>query len=133
MTTAQLIAAIGRLRPLAVYGWPDGATSMDDIDWRDERPKPTQAEIDQVAALPVVPPQVTRRQARQALLLAGLLDAVQPAIDGLADPMQRRLMQIEWDDAQSFDRHRPSLLALAARIGLSDSQLDALFVQAAAL
>lgn len=81
----------------------------------------------------LVPAKVTRRQARQALLIAGLLDDVQPAINAIADPMQRGLAQIEWDDAQEFDRHRPLLMQLATALGLDDEALDNLFIQAGAL
>lgn len=44
---------------------------------------------------PRVPSKVTRRQARQALAMAGLLNKVQPAIDAIPDPLQRQLAQIE--------------------------------------
>ncbi len=84
-------------------------------------------------APPVVPQVVTRRQARQALLLADKLQLVQPAIDAIADPLQRGLLQIEWDDSQTFERQRPTLIALATALGMDDAELDALFTQAAAL
>ena len=80
-----------------------------------------------------VPQTVTRRQARQALLLVGLLDNVQPAIDSIADPVQRSMAQIEWDDSQQFERKRPLLIALAAALGLGEEALDNLFIQAAQL
>lgn len=80
-----------------------------------------------------VPQQVTRRQARQALLRAGLLGNVQPAIDAIEDATQRGLAQIEWDDSQVFERQRPLLIALAAAIGLDSDDLDELFVTAATL
>lgn len=80
-----------------------------------------------------VPQKVTRRQARQALLLDGRLDDVQPAIDGIQDPVQRRLAQIEWDDSQDFERQRPLLIQLGSAIGYDDAGLDRLFTQAAGL
>ena len=80
-----------------------------------------------------VPQTVTRRQARQALLLAGLLDNVQPAIDSIEEPVQRSMAQIEWDDSQQFERKRPLLIALAAALGLGEEALDNLFIQAAQL
>lgn len=83
--------------------------------------------------LPVVPSSVTRRQARQALLLAGLLDQVQIAIDAILDPVQRGMLQIEWDDGQTFDRDRSTVLTIGAALGLDDAGLDGLFIQAAAL
>jgi hypothetical protein len=81
----------------------------------------------------VVPQSVTRRQARQALLMAGKLADVQPAIDAITDPVQRGLLQIEWDDSLNFDRSRPALIALAAAIGIDSAQLDTLFITAGSL
>jgi hypothetical protein len=80
-----------------------------------------------------VPQTVTRRQGKQALVLNGKLDLVQPAIDAIADPAQRAMIQIEWDDSQEFERTRPSVIAIGTAIGLSSSQLDELFVLAATL
>lgn len=82
---------------------------------------------------PAIPQSVTRRQAKQALLLAGILGNVQPAIDAIPDATQRALVQIEWDDSQTFERDRPALLSLAGALGLDDAALDALFVTAAGL
>lgn len=80
-----------------------------------------------------VPEKVTARQAVQALILNNKLALVQPAIDAIADPVQRQLVQAEWDKSQEFERNRPTLIALATAIGLSASELDALFIQAAQL
>jgi hypothetical protein len=82
---------------------------------------------------PTIPQSVTRRQAKEALLLNGLLANVQPAIDAITDATQRGLMQIEWDDAQTFERNHASLIQLATALGLDSAGIDALFVQAAAL
>jgi len=84
---------------------------------------------------PAVPRVVTRRQARQALVLAGISFAsVQAAIDAIEDPTQRALMQIEWDDSQEFHRDRPQLISLAkGALGMTDEQLDQLFISAAQL
>ncbi len=91
------------------------------------------AERQAEAARVVVPQSVTRRQAKQALLLAGLLNSVQATINAIPDATQRGLVQIEWDDSQEFIRTRPVLIALASALGLNSSQLDALFIQAAGL
>ncbi|KOC19252.1 hypothetical protein GL58_18780 [Comamonas testosteroni] len=86
-----------------------------------------------VVVPPRVPSRVTRRQARQALALAGLFAAVQPAINAIPDPQQRQLAQIEWDDSQDFERERPLLIELGHAIGLDDAGIDELFIQAGAL
>lgn len=86
-----------------------------------------------VTGEPGVPKSVTRRQARQALLLAGLLDQVPLKIAAIADDTARGLAQIEWADSQVFERDRPLLISLATQLGLTTGQLDDLFVQAAEL
>lgn len=82
---------------------------------------------------PHVPLKVTRRQARQALAIAGLLSRVQTAIDAIPDPLQRQIAQIEWDDSQDFERERPLLIQLGHAIGLDDAGIDAMFIQAGGL
>ena len=80
-----------------------------------------------------VPDSVTRRQARQALLLAGLLDMVQPAIDAIPSPTARAMIEIEWNDSLQFERDRPALIGLATALGMTSAQLDQLFITASKL
>lgn len=75
---------------------------------------------------------VSMRQARLALHGAGLLTAVESAIDGLPSP-QKEAARIEWEYSQEVHRDRPFVQTLGVAIGLNDEQLDALFTQAAAL
>lgn len=77
-----------------------------------------------------VPHVVTRRQARRALALAGLLDAVEAAVAAIPDPMQRTIAQIDWADATEFKRDDETLNMLAGALGLSETQLDDLFILA---
>ena len=74
-----------------------------------------------------VPNDVSRFQARAALHIAGLLDDVEAAVAAAPDP----LVRIAWADAQSFERSSPTIATLAAAIGLSDTQVDDLFIAAA--
>lgn len=80
-----------------------------------------------------VPASVTRAQAKLALLQSGLLDQVQPAIDGIADPVQKQAAQIEWDDRLTFERNAGALVAMASMLGMTDAQIDDLFRLAATL
>ena len=85
----------------------------------------------QVFEMPVLRPEsVSRRQARRALLKAGLLDQVDVAIDAIQDIVTREAMRIDWQDATDFRRDNGTLIALAAALGLDDEQLDDLFIQA---
>jgi hypothetical protein len=80
-----------------------------------------------------VPQSVTALQAIQALILRGKIGLVQPAIDAIQDTTQRMLIQAEWDRSKSFNRQRPSLIALATAIGYDSTGLDELFVFANSL
>lgn len=76
---------------------------------------------------------VTMRQARLALLGAGLLDDVDAAIQAIADPVQRKAAEIEWEYAQTVDRDSAFTQQLAGGLQLTPEQLDSLFTQAATL
>lgn len=79
-----------------------------------------------------VPSVVTMRQARLALLGAGLLAQVDAAIDALPSP-QKEAARIEWEYSQEVHRDRPFVALLGAAMGLSEQQLDDLFTVAATL
>lgn len=80
----------------------------------------------------VVPEAVTQRQARLALLSAGLLAGVQPAIDNLPSP-QKEAAQIEWDYASIIKRDSPLIDSIGGALGLTEGQIDALFIAADAI
>lgn len=96
-----------------------------------EVPDGTQPEP--VPLAPTIPPRiVTMRQARLALLQAGMLQAVSGAIAQLPSP-QKEAAQIEWEFASVVDRDSEFLQSLAGVLGLDDPALDALFEQAGTL
>lgn len=109
-------------------GWfqdPDNRAALDIIEWVD-------APVDPVPAADV-PTSVSRRQARQALLLRGLLGKVPALLDGIEDEMQRELSKIEWEDATEFVRARPLVVQIGLALGLDEAGLDELFIFAATL
>lgn len=75
---------------------------------------------------------VTMRQARLALLQAGLLQTVNDAVASMPGAAGEDA-RIEWEYSQEVQRDKQLVLALAPVLGLSEAQLDALFVAAAAL
>jgi hypothetical protein len=85
------------------------------------------------APAPIVPTAVSARQAKRALLEAGLLDDVQLAIDSITDDLERRRVQIDWVESTEFRRDWPALAMLAAAMQLDEGTLDALFIEAATL
>ena len=76
-----------------------------------------------------VPAEVTMRQAQRALLDAGLLDAVEAAINALPDP-PRRAALIDWTKSSTLRRDSQFVAVLAPGLGLDAAALDALFVAA---
>ena len=75
------------------------------------------------------PQKITRAQARAVLIIKGLIGYVQPSIDAIEDPIERALAQNDWDERLHFERSNPFLAAMAAKLGLTDAQLDELFIE----
>lgn len=85
---------------------------------------------DEPAPINGVPQSVTRFQALAALHLAGHLPAVEAIMAAPETPM---IAKLAWDNAQTFERTSPTLASLAAMLGMTDADLDALFTEAAGL
>lgn len=95
-----------------------------------QAPVVPQAEL---PATPPVPVSVSMRQAKRALLNAGLLDAADMAIAGIANETARRTAQIDWTSATEVRRDWPLVGTIAQALSLTDEQIDALFVAASQL
>ena len=80
-----------------------------------------------------VPTVVTMRQARLALLQAGLLNQVDVAIAALEDPVQRSAARVEWEYATEVNREYPWVRILAVALELTEQRLDDLFTLAKTL
>jgi hypothetical protein len=80
-----------------------------------------------------VPQSVTMRQARLALLGAGMLDSVGAALAAITDPAMRQAAEIEWEYAAEVERNAGLVQMLGPALGLTEAQLDALFIAAGGL
>lgn len=85
-----------------------------------------------VAAPLPVPAVVTMRQARLALLQAGLLTQVNTAIANMPGATGDTA-RIEWEFSSTVERNRPLVQSLIGALGITESQLDDLFRLAATL
>ena len=83
---------------------------------------------DEMRARNPVPQQVTMRQARLALLSAGLLDDVEAVISAAG-----REAQLEWEYAAVVERSNPAVAIVQQQKALTDAQIDDLFREAAKL
>lgn len=119
-------------------------------DWRfverwmaDEQPSPFHLEIGRTVAFDggkivvtvtyedqpsIVPQVVTPRQARLALLGAGLLDQVEAAVEAAGGATK-----ITWEYATEILRHDPLIVSIGSALGLTSEQIDALFRSASQL
>ena len=79
-----------------------------------------------------VPDTITNWRAKAVLTLHGLLGAVESALDSLPEP-DRTVALAAWNGNADFVRNGPTVLALAQILSLTGDQLDAMFIQAAAL
>lgn len=83
----------------------------------------------QWVAPPVYVPQIVSRfQAKAALLNAGLLSQVEELV---AHPDTDVLVKLAWAEATPFERNSPTVSWLASALGLTDQQVDDLFIAAA--
>lgn len=79
-----------------------------------------------------IPQVVTMRQARLALLAAGKLASVNSAIAGMSGA-QGDAARIEWEFSSEVKRGQPLVKSLGPALGMSETQMDSLFIAAAAL
>lgn len=101
----------------------------DAIDKATESPSAPDLPTPTVAGIPT---RVSMRQARLALLGAGKLADVDAAIDAMPEP-QKSAARIEWEYAAEVRRDNAFVAGLAPALGMTDAQVDALFVAAATL
>lgn len=76
-----------------------------------------------------IPTSVSWRQANLAMLEVGKLADVEALIQGIADPVEKRKAEIEFN-SPVYERSSAFLRAMWAQVGGTDAQLDDLFVLA---
>ncbi len=89
----------------------------------------TQAAYAEHVAKLAIPTSVSWRQANLALLEVGKLADVEALIQGIADPIEKRKAEIEFN-SPVYEHSSAFLRAMWAQVGGTDAQLDDLFVLA---
>ena len=121
---------------MTIHAFTDTGDGYYQIELADGEPLPAWAQgltpcaVQATSAALFVPQVVSRFQARAALHLAGLLETVEAM---MAAPETPALAKLAWADAQEFKRTSPTVLSLAASLGLTEAQLDELFTTAAGI
>ena len=146
LVTRTIHAQIGRIpNPLPLYGLEDfSAVAADLPEQHGERVLQVLG-TDLAASLqalvngePLPPPpqrvprEIANWRARAVLELAGLLPTVEAAISGM-DGQAGTVVRNAWQSGAPLARHGPTVSALAPALGLTEAQVDAMFIQAEAL
>ena len=86
--------------------------------------------------LPAPPPRVPREianwRAKAVLTSMGMLPDVEVMLAALPEP-QKTIVSTAWAGDARFARRGATVLSIAAALGLTDAQLDSMFIQAEAL
>lgn len=76
-----------------------------------------------------VPSEIPLWAFRAALGLAGLKDTVATLLDGLPEP-QKSVAREQWEYGNYILRNHPLIISLSAQLGLSNDQVDDIFITA---
>jgi hypothetical protein len=79
-----------------------------------------------------VPLVIANWRAKAVLSIAGILPAVETALDALTEPA-RTVALAAWNGSAQVHRNGPTVTAAIAALGLTDKAVDDLFIAAAAL
>lgn len=76
---------------------------------------------------------VSKAQGKAALIQAGYWQDVLDFVEAIPDPTQKLLAQVALNDTTEWKRTSPFLIAAATEIGLTEEQLDTLFIAASSI
>ena len=81
-----------------------------------------------------IPKSVKNMKLRLALIQSGIsISSIDAAIQAIEDTTVRESIQTMWEYAEYYERENTQLIAMAASLGITDEQLDQLFILAETL
>lgn len=104
----------------------DQVAQWDGVKWNVLDVRPPVVVVDAVVH---VPASVSRLAGKLALREKGLLDQVEAYVQNSTDAV----LKLAWSDALTFERNSPFVAALVQQLGLTDAQLDELFILAGSI
>jgi len=79
---------------------------------------------------PIVPSTITARQLRLQLVLNGFdLNTIDLIIDSLPEP-NKSIAKVSWEYATTFEREHQMLALIAQQLGITETELDTIFINA---
>ena len=100
------------------------------IDWSKKK---TKTQIEEENYLATVPQEIMRWQGVLILKREGYWDTVMSAYNAIETSYQKDEMNAALFQTMSWKRSSPSLKSMAQVLGLTDLQLDALYIEASSL
>lgn len=101
---------------------------MPNIDWGQLK---TAEQIAEEERRSRVPAEISRAQGKAILGLRGLTTAVEAYIAAITDPVEAMFANLAWNDTTTWSRFdSPFLQAASIALGLSDEDLDEMFIEA---
>lgn len=86
-------------------------------------------ELQQIGKAKNIPQIITARQLRLALLEKGVdINKIDKIINALPEE-QKTVAQISWEYAHTFERNNPMLLQVAEAIGITEEELNDIFIK----
>ena len=77
---------------------------------------------------PIVPAVVSRAKGKVVLIRAGLWQSVLDYVAAIPDPVQKAIAEVALHDAQEWRRDSPLMTAISSALGVTEEQMDQLFV-----
>ncbi|HCC80368.1 MAG: hypothetical protein Tp185DCM00d2C31949971_26 [Prokaryotic dsDNA virus sp.] len=111
-----------------VYRLVNNVVESQEIYSEDDTPSGWQATEPTPDPEPIT--QVSRAQGKVALISAGHWASVVAFVDAIPDPTQKALAEVALYDTTTWQRNSPFLATAASQIGLTETDLDNLFLAA---
>lgn len=86
--------------------------------------------IDESKLQPTVPAVVSRAKGKIVLIQAGLWQSVLDYVAAIPDPTQRAIAEVALHDTHEWSRNGPLMAAISSALGVTEEQMDQLFVAA---
>lgn len=128
----KLLIQSGRVIGTATNDYPGPEAAMPAPEDFDPAKMALYRVVDEVLTLPP-PASISRAQGKAALIAAGLWPGVLSYVAAIADPTDKTLAEVALNDTQEWRRDSIFLGSYASALGLTEAQLDQLFIDAAGI
>lgn len=125
---------------MPVYGFKDSKDGYYQCEIEDGEPLPnwtdgltllSQSEIDLMSdqrVNPLVPESISTAQGHLALIEYGKYQSADEFINAIPDPVEKLKAEVNFYRRNDWERDNPTLLALAQGLGITDEELDQMFI-----